>query len=67
MFLVDPFNAYMDCFKALLIIDEAELEMINLCEADQLKAALREGTIDFWNSVPMEKYPNVKWATLKIL
>lgn len=41
--------------------------MIDLCEKDQLKPALREGTIEFWKSVPMEKYPNVKRASLKIL
>ncbi|XP_077576088.1 general transcription factor II-I repeat domain-containing protein 2A-like [Stigmatopora nigra] len=68
-FLVDPFNAETDCPKALLVTDEAaaELEMIDLCEEDQLKPALREGTIEFWKSVPMEKYPNVKQAPLKIL
>uniref|UniRef100_A0AAV2K9W8 Transposase n=1 Tax=Knipowitschia caucasica TaxID=637954 RepID=A0AAV2K9W8_KNICA len=66
-FLVDPFNAETDCLKAPLVTDEAaaELEMIDLCEEDQLKAALREGTIEFWKSVPMEKYPNVKQAALK--
>ena len=68
-FLVDPFNAETDCLKAPLVTDEAaaELEMIDLCEEDQLKPALREGTIEFWKSVPMEKYPNVKRAALKIL
>uniref|UniRef100_A0AAV2L0X9 HAT C-terminal dimerisation domain-containing protein n=1 Tax=Knipowitschia caucasica TaxID=637954 RepID=A0AAV2L0X9_KNICA len=68
-FLVDPFNAETDCLKAPLVTDEAaaELEMIDLCEEDQLKAALREGTIEFWKSVPMEKYPNVKQAALKVL
>ncbi|KAI5622808.1 general transcription factor II-I repeat domain-containing protein 2-like [Silurus asotus] len=40
---------------------------ITLCEEDQLKPALREGTIEFWKSVPIEKYPNVKQAALKIL
>ncbi|XP_077574428.1 general transcription factor II-I repeat domain-containing protein 2A-like [Stigmatopora nigra] len=47
-FLVDPFNAETDCLKALLVTDEAaaELEMIDLCEEDQLKPALREGTIN---------------------
>ena len=29
--------------------------------------ASREGTIALWKSVPMEKYPNVKQAALKIL
>lgn len=69
MFLLDPFNAETDCLKAPLVTDEAvaELEMINLCEDDQLKPALREWTIEFWKSVPMEKYPNVKRAVLKIL
>ncbi|CAI5686114.1 unnamed protein product [Oreochromis niloticus] len=68
-FLVDPFNAETDCLKVPLVTDEAaaELEMIDLCEEDQLKPALREGTIDFWKGVPMEKYPNVKRAALKIL
>lgn len=57
-FLVDPFNAETGCLKTPLVTDEAaaEMEMINLCEEDQLKPALREGTIEFWKSVPMEKY-----------
>ncbi|KAF0023065.1 hypothetical protein F2P81_023695 [Scophthalmus maximus] len=63
-FLVDPFNADTDCLKAPLVSDEA---VASLCEEDKLKPALREGTIEFWKSVPMEKYPNVKWAALKIL
>ncbi|KAF0040425.1 hypothetical protein F2P81_006323 [Scophthalmus maximus] len=69
LFLVDPFNAETDCLKAPLVTDEAaaELEMIDLCEEDQLKPALREETTEFWKSVPMEKYPNVKRAALKIL
>lgn len=48
-FLVDPFNAETDCLKAPLVTDEAgaELEMIDLCEEDQLKPALREGIIEF--------------------
>ena len=68
-FLVDPFNSKTDCLKAPLVSDEAaaELEMIDLCEEDQLKPALREGTIEFWKSVPMKQYPNVKRAALKIL
>ncbi|RVE64818.1 hypothetical protein OJAV_G00129590 [Oryzias javanicus] len=68
-FLVDPFNAEMDCLKIPLVTDEAvaELEMIDLCEEDQLKAVFREGTIEFWKCVPMEKYPNIKRAALKIL
>lgn len=68
-FLVDPFNAETDCLKAPLVTDEAvaELEMIDLHEEDQLKAVLREGTIEFWKSVPMKKYPNIKRAALKIL
>lgn len=55
--------------KARLVTDEAadELEMIDLCEEDQLKPVLKEETVDFWKSVPMEKYPNVKRAALKIL
>uniref|UniRef100_H3C8M4 HAT C-terminal dimerisation domain-containing protein n=1 Tax=Tetraodon nigroviridis TaxID=99883 RepID=H3C8M4_TETNG len=61
-FLVDPFNAGTDCLKAPLVTDEAaaELEMIDLCEEDQLKAVLRK-------VVPMKKYPNLKRAALKIL
>nr|XP_020473182.1 LOW QUALITY PROTEIN: piggyBac transposable element-derived protein 4-like [Monopterus albus] len=49
-FLVDPFNAETDCLKAPLVTDEAaaESEMTDLCEEDQLKPALREGTIEFW-------------------
>ncbi|XP_034397245.1 general transcription factor II-I repeat domain-containing protein 2A-like [Cyclopterus lumpus] len=68
-FLVNPFNAETDCLKAPLVTDEAaaELEMIDLCEEDQLKAVLREGTVEFWKSVPIEKYPNIKRAALKIL
>lgn len=68
-FLVDPFNADTDCLKAPLVTDEAaaELEMIDLCEEDQLRAVLREGTVQFWKSVPIEKYPNIKRAALKIL
>uniref|UniRef100_A0A3B5AMR8 ST8 alpha-N-acetyl-neuraminide alpha-2,8-sialyltransferase 6 n=1 Tax=Stegastes partitus TaxID=144197 RepID=A0A3B5AMR8_9TELE len=69
MFIVNPFNAETDCLKAPLVTDEAaaELEMIDLCEEDQLKPAFREGTTEFWKSVPVEKYPNVKQAALKIL
>ena len=68
-FLVDSFNSKTDCLKAPLVSDEAatELKMIDLCEEDKLKPALREGTIALWKSVPMEKYSNVKWAALKIL
>ena len=68
-FLVDPFNAEKDCFKALLVTDEAaaELEMIDLYEEVQLKPVLREGAIWFWKMVPLEKYPNVTRAALKIL
>ena len=68
-FLVDPFYFETDCLKAPLVSDEAasELEMIDLCEEDKLKPALREGTTEFWKSVPMEKYPNIKWAALKVL
>ena len=68
-FLVDPFNSKTDCLKASLVSDETatELEMINLCEEDKMKPALREGTIALWKSVPMEKSPNFKRAALKIL
>ena len=68
-FLLDPFNAEKDCLKAPLVTDEAaaELEMIDLYEEVQLKLILREGTIEFWKMVPLEKYPNVKRAALKIL
>ena len=68
-FFVDPFNSKTDCLKAPLVSDEAatELEMIDLCEEDKLKPALREGTIALWKSVPMENCPNVKRAALKIL
>ena len=68
-FLVDPFDTEQDCLKAPLVTDEAaaELEMIDLYEEVQLKPVLREGTIGFWRMVPLEKYPNVKRAALKIL
>ncbi|KAK1877281.1 General transcription factor II-I repeat domain containing protein 2A [Dissostichus eleginoides] len=68
-FLVDPSNAETDCLKALLVKDEAvaELEMIELSEDDRLKPVLREGTLEFWKTVPIEKYPNVKRAALKLL
>ena len=68
-FLVDPFNAEQDCLKALVVTDEAAagLEMIDLYEETQLKPVLREGTIEFWKLVPLEKYPNVKRAAPKIL
>ncbi|KAF0038767.1 hypothetical protein F2P81_009251 [Scophthalmus maximus] len=58
-----------NCLTAPLVTDEAaaELEMMDLREEDQLKPALREGTTEFWKSVPVEKYPNVKRAALKIL
>ena len=65
--LVDPFHVETHCLKAPLDEAAAELEIIDLCEEDQLKPALREGAIEFWKSVPMEKYPNVKRAALKIL
>ena len=41
--------------------------MIDLYEEVQLKPVLREETIEFWKMVPLEKYPNVKWAALEIL
>ena len=68
-FLVDPFDFETDCLKAPLVLDEAasELEMIDLCDEDILKPALREGTTEFWKSVPMEKYPNLKRAAPKVL
>ena len=68
-FLVNPFNAEQDCLKAPLVTDEAvaELEMIDLYEKVQLKPVLREGTIEFWKMVPLEKYPNVKRTALEIL
>ena len=55
--------------KAPLVSDEAasELEMNDLCEEDKLKPALREGTTEFWKSVPMEKYLSIKRAALKVL
>ena len=55
--------------KAPLVSDEAasELEMIDLCEEDKLKSASRKWTTEFWKSVPMEKYPNIKRAALKVL
>ena len=31
--------------------------MVHLCEEDQLKPALREGTIEFWKTMPMETIP----------
>ena len=55
-FLFDPFNFETDCFKTPPVSYEAaaELEMIDLCEEDKLKPALRKGTTEFWKSVPME-------------
>ena len=41
--------------------------MIDLCEEDKLKPALREGTTEFWKSVSMEKYLSIKRAALKVL
>ena len=69
MFLADPNRFETDCLKALLVSDDASsvLEMIDLCEEDKLKPAFREGTTEFWKSVPMKKYPNIKWAALKVL
>ena len=68
-FLVDPFDFETDYLKAPLVSDEAtsELEMIDLCQEDKLKPALREGTTEFWKSVPMEKYLSIKRAALKVL
>ena len=69
MFLADPYRFETDCLKALLVSDDASsvLEMIDLCEEDKLKPAFREGTTELWKSVPMKKYPNIKWAALKVL
>ena len=68
-FLVDPFNFETDCLKAPLVLDEAasELEIIDFCEEDKLKPALRKWTTEFWKSVPMEKYPNIKRSAIKVL
>ena len=68
-FLVDPSNFETYCLKAPLVSDEAafELEMIELCEKDKLKPALREGTTEFWKSVPMEKYFYIKRDSPKVL
>ena len=41
--------------------------MIDRCEEDKLKPALREGTTEFWKSVPMENYLSIKRAALKVL
>ncbi|KAI2646261.1 General transcription factor II-I repeat domain-containing protein 2 [Labeo rohita] len=58
-----------NCLKAPLVEDEAasQLEMIELSEDDRLKSVLREGTVEFWKIVPVERYPNVKQAALKLL
>ena len=55
--------------KAPIVSDEAasELEMIDLCEEDKLKPALREETPEFCKNVSIEKYPNIKRAALKVL
>uniref|UniRef100_A0A3Q3RD36 HAT C-terminal dimerisation domain-containing protein n=1 Tax=Monopterus albus TaxID=43700 RepID=A0A3Q3RD36_MONAL len=68
-FLINPFTAESDCLKAPLVEDEAasQLEMIELSEDDRLKSVLKEGTVEFWKIVPVERYPNVKRAALKIL
>ena len=68
-FLVDQFNSKTYCSKAPVVSDETAtgLEMIDLCEEDKLKSALRERNIVLWKSVPIEKYPNVKRPVLKIL
>lgn len=49
--------------------DEAasQLEMIELSEDDRLKSVLKEGTMEFWKIVPIERYPSVKQAALKLL
>ena len=68
-FLVEPFNFETDCLKAPLVSDKAasDLEMIDLCEEAKLKSALRKCTTEFWKSVPIEKYPNIKRAAIKVL
>ena len=68
-FLVYPFNFETDSLKAPLVTDEAtsELEMINRCEEEKLKPPLREGTTEFWKSVPMENYLSIKRAALEVL
>ena len=67
--LVDPFNFETNCLIAPQVSDEAasELEMMDLCEEDKLKPAFREVNTEFWKSVPMEKYPNIKRAAPKVL
>ena len=45
----------------------SQLEMIELCEDDRLKSVLREGTTEFWKTVPTDRYPNVKQAALKLM
>uniref|UniRef100_A0A8C9ZGS6 HAT C-terminal dimerisation domain-containing protein n=1 Tax=Sander lucioperca TaxID=283035 RepID=A0A8C9ZGS6_SANLU len=68
-FLINPFTAESDCLKAPLVTNEAasQLEMIELCEDDRLKSVLREGTTEFWKTVPTDRYPNVKQAALKLM
>ena len=68
-FLINPFTVESDCLKALLVTNEAvsQLEMIELCEDDRLKSVLREGTTEFWKTVPTDRYPNVKQAALKLM
>ncbi|KAF7650498.1 hypothetical protein LDENG_00125440, partial [Lucifuga dentata] len=67
-FLIDPFSAQSDCLKAPLVTDEAvsQIEMIELSEDIRLKSILK-GTLVFWKTVPTEKYPYVKQASLKLL
>ncbi|KAL7841770.1 hypothetical protein SRHO_G00254610 [Serrasalmus rhombeus] len=42
------------------------MEMIEL-EDDRLRSVLSEGTLEFWEIVPVEKYPKVKQAAPKLL
>ena len=66
-FLIDPSNSETNCLKDPLVSDETatELVMIDLCEKDELKSALREGTIELWKSLPVEKYPKSNGLRLR--
>uniref|UniRef100_H3AWY0 HAT C-terminal dimerisation domain-containing protein n=1 Tax=Latimeria chalumnae TaxID=7897 RepID=H3AWY0_LATCH len=61
-FLVDPFTAEADCLKSPLV-----LEIIELWEDDRLKSVLNQGTLQFWNTVPKDKYPNIRRAALRLI
>uniref|UniRef100_H3AIM7 DUF4371 domain-containing protein n=1 Tax=Latimeria chalumnae TaxID=7897 RepID=H3AIM7_LATCH len=58
-FLVDPFTAEADCLKSPLV-----LEIIELWEDDRLKSVLNQGTLQFWNTVPKDKYPNIRLISM---